>query len=261
MTYNSQLNFITKTIINLLNSKAKIKKRIKRLIDKKKLGSFEFRMKINALERMYYAYICYNAALQAKKLNYNSISVIEFGVAGGRGLLIVEEYVEEIFKLLGIKIEVYGFDMGSGLPKPKDFRDLPYHWQEGFFHMNETNLKSKLKNAKLIIGDIESTSKDFFSKYKPSPIGAVIHDFDFYSSTKNSLSMFKNNSEFFLPRVFCFFDDTIGNETVLFNDFTGERLAINEFNNENEFIKFSKPYHLLTPGDEVWHHQIWICHF
>ena len=100
----------------------------------------------------------------------------------------------------------------------------------------------------------------FFSKYKPSPIGAVIHDFDFYSSTKNSLSMFKNNSEFFLPRVFCFFDDTIGSEVELFNDFTGERLAINEFNSENKDIKFSKPYHLLTPGNEIWHHQIWICH-
>ena len=47
------------------------------LIDKKKIGSFAFRMKINALERMYYAYICYNAALHAKKLNYLPIPVDE----------------------------------------------------------------------------------------------------------------------------------------------------------------------------------------
>ena len=64
-----------------------MKKRLKRLIDKKRIGSFEFRMKINALERMNYAYICYNAAKLAKKLDYDRISVIEYGVAAGRGLL------------------------------------------------------------------------------------------------------------------------------------------------------------------------------
>ena len=107
MQNNSQLNFIHKSIIGLLNIKTKIKKRLKRLIDKKKIGSFEFRMKINALERMHYAYICYNAAKLAKKLNYDRISVIEYGVAGGRGLLILEEYAEEIKKLLNINIDVY----------------------------------------------------------------------------------------------------------------------------------------------------------
>ena len=56
--------------------------------------------------------------------------------------------------------------------------------------MNQ-NLRSKLKHAKLIIGDIETTSKNFFSQYNPSPIGAIIHDFDFYSSTKIAMSMLK----------------------------------------------------------------------
>ena len=87
----------------MLNIKSKFKKRLKRLVDKKKIGNFKFRMKINALERMHYAYICYNAAKLAKQLNYDRISVIEYGVAGGRGLLILEQYAEEIKKLLGIK--------------------------------------------------------------------------------------------------------------------------------------------------------------
>ena len=261
MQNNSQLNFIHKSIIGLLNIKTKIKKRLKRLIDKKKIGSFEFRMKINALERMHYAYICYNAAKLAKKLNYDRISVIEYGVAGGRGLLILEEYAEEIKKLLNINIDVYGFDLGTGLPKPKDYRDLPYHWKEGFFNMDEKNLRSKLKHANLIIGNIESTSKDFFLKYNPAPIGAIVHDLDFYSSTKIALSMLKADTKFFLPRVYCYIDDTIGTEIELYNDFTGERLAINEFNSQNENIKLSAPYHLLAQANEIWHHQIWICHF
>ena len=133
----------------------KIIKRFKRIIDKKKIGSFKFRMNINALERMHYAYICYNAAKLAKRLNLNKISVIEYGVAGGRGLLILEDYASEIKKILGVQIDIFGFDTGSGLPKPKDYRDLPYHWKEGFFSMEQNNLQSKLKNAKLQIPYLE----------------------------------------------------------------------------------------------------------
>lgn len=240
--------------------KSKFKKRLKRLLDKKKIGSFKFRMNINALERMHYAYICYNAAKLARQLGYDRISVIEYGVARGRGLLILEEYAVEIKKLLNIQIDIYGFDSGKGLPKPKDYRDLPYHWKEGFFAMDEQSLRSKLKQTNLIIGDIEFTSKNFFSKYNPSPIGAIIHDFDFYSSTKIAMSMMNNDMKFFLPRIYCYFDDIIGSETELYNDFTGERLAINEFNLQNENIKFSPSYHLLAKKNEVWHHQIWICH-
>ena len=92
-------------------------------------------------------------------------------------------------------------------------------------------------------------------------IGAIIYDFDYYSSTKIALSMLKADAKFFLPRIYCYFDDTIGTEIELYNDFTGERLAINEFNSENEDIKISTSYHLLAQAYEIWHHQIWICHF
>ena len=53
-------------------------------------------MKINAPERKWYAYILYNSAMLAKKLNFNWISAIEYGVAKRRGLLILEEYATEI---------------------------------------------------------------------------------------------------------------------------------------------------------------------
>ena len=209
---------------------------------------------------MHYAYVVFNAAKLAKKLNLNSMSVIEYGVANGRGLLLLEYYSKEIEQLLGINIEIYGFDMGTGLPNPSGHKDLPYHWKKGFFKMDEKNLKGRLKKSKLILGDIKETSINFFSRYNPAPIGAIINDFDFYSSTKISLSMIPKNINNYLPRVFCYFDDVLGSEIELYNDYTGERLAINEFNNENDEIKFSKAYNLLIPGDEVWHHQIWYCH-
>jgi len=236
-------------------------KALKPIIRKLKIGNFEFRLNMHALKRMQYAYICFQAAKLGKKLGYERISVVEYGVAGGQGLLILEEHINEIENYLNIKIDIYGFDTGEGLPEPIDYRDLPYHWKKGFYGMEKDNLKNKLKKAKLVIGNIDETSKSFFSKYNPAPIGAVIHDFDFYSSTKTALSMMTNNLKFFLPRVFSYFDDTVGSELELYNDYTGERLAINEFNANNDDIKICTPYHLRALKHEIWHHQIWICHF
>ena len=248
---------IRRIIIKIFKSSRKLK----RIVRNFKLGSFGFRMEIYALERVPYAYICYNAAKLAKKLGYERISVIEYGVGEGSGLLSLEEYTEEIKKILGVQIDIYGFDTGKGLPKPTDYRDIPYHWKEGFFSMDKNNLVKKLKKTKLILGDIETTSKTFFSNYNPAPIGAVIHDLDFYSSTKVALSMMKDNDKFFLPRVFSYFDDIIGSEIELYNDFTGERLAINEFNLNNEDIKISPSYHFLSQSMETWNRQIRIIHF
>ena len=236
-------------------------KALRPIIRKLKVGSFEFRLSINALKRMQYAYICFHAAKLGKKLGYERISVIEYGVAGGQGLLILEEHILEIEKFFNIQIDIYGFDTGEGLPEPIDYRDLPYHWKKGFYSMNQENLRDKLKKSKLIIGNIEDTSLNFFNEHNPAPIGAVIHDFDFYSSTKTALKMMNDNERFFLPRVFSYFDDTIGNELELYNDYTGERLAINEFNKINNDIKICIPYHLQALKPEVWHYQIWICHF
>ena len=73
--------------------------------------------------------------------------------------------------------------------------------------------------------------------------------------------MMKDNGKFFLPRVFSYFDDIIGSEIELYNDYTGERLAINEFNSNNEDIKISPSYHFLSQSMETWKHQIRIIHF
>ena len=223
---------------------------------------FDSRVKLSLTHRPSYSYCIYHSALLGKKLGLNSISVIEFGVATRNGLRFIEFVSKKVEKIVGIKIEIYGFDNGDGLPEPIDYKDLPYHWESGFFKMDIPKLKSLLKRSTLILGNIKETSKSFFSDYSPAPIGAVFHDFDFYSSTKDSLQLFKASNEYFLPRVFNYFDDTIGGEIELYNDFTGERLAINEFNNESKDIKFSPAYHLITKQFNLkWHHQIWITHF
>ena len=225
------------------------------------LFSFRTKVKLKIISRPHYAYYIFNACKLASKLGLKSISVIEFGVASGNGLVCIEEIAAELERLFDIKIEIYGFDSSQGLPKPIDYRDLPYHWKEGFFKMDYEKLKNKLQKTKLVIGDLKDTSKTFFEKYSPAPIGAIFHDLDFYSSTKIALNLFKENNKFFLPRIFNYFDDIVGTEIELYNDYTGERLAIKEFNDENKDIKISPCYNLICQKNTLyWYHQIFITH-
>jgi|WetSurSiteA1Bulk_404760.scaffolds.fasta_scaffold12640_1 hypothetical protein len=231
------------------------------IIKRFKIGAYEWRIGRGAVERPHYGYCVFQGALLAKKLGYKKISVIEFGVAGGKGLLNLEYHADQVTKSLGIEIDVYGFDTGEGLPEPVDYRDLPYHWKSGFFRMDLDELRRRLRFAKLILGDIRQTSKDFCRKYEPAPIAAVIHDFDFYSSTASALRLFDVAEKYVLPRVFCYFDDIVGTEVELYNDYTGERLAISEFNGAHDQMKLSPAYHLLCQkAIEPWYHQIFILH-
>ena len=59
-----------------------------------------------------------HGAALAKKLGHRRVSVLEFGVAGGRGLIDLEYHAREVSRELEIEIDVYGFDTGSGLPAP-----------------------------------------------------------------------------------------------------------------------------------------------
>jgi len=234
----------------------------KKIIQELRIGSYEQRIRIGAVERPAYGYCVYNAALLAKRLGYQRISVLEFGVAGGNGLLNLECHAQEISKALAIGIDIYGFDAAEGLPEPSDYRDLPYQWKKGFYKMDVPRLRARLKKAKLVLGDIKDTSKDFFEKYSPAPIGTISYDFDFYSSTVAALNMLGAGERYYLPRVFCIFDNTIGTEISLYNDYTGERLAINEFNQAHNDAKFAPAYHLLARKVvESWYHRIWVCHF
>jgi hypothetical protein len=244
-----------------MNDRAPVRRALKHILARLELGSFPFRYRIEALERMHYAYILYQAAKLASRLGQRRISAIEFGVAGGNGLVWLERHAEAIERLFPVHFEIYGFDTGGGLPQPKDYRDLPYHWQAGFFSMERDRLEKKLKRAHLVIGDVAETWKTFVDTYSPAPVAAVAHDLDFYSSTAEGLKLFEFPDSHLMPRIFCYFDDTIGGDVELYSDFTGERLAIHEFNASHENRKIAIPYHLrCQEGLGTWRHQIWVCH-
>lgn len=128
--------------------------------------------------------------------------------------------------------------------------------------MDVPKLQARVKSAKLVLGDIKDAAKNFFEEYNPAPIGAIVYDFDFYLATAIALSMLNAGEKYYLPRVFCFFDDTIGTERELHNDYTGVRLAINEFNRAYKNTKLGMAYHLVLGRlVEPWMHGILIGHF
>ena len=188
------------------------------------------------------------------------ISAIEFGVAGGNGLIMAEYHAKKAEDETGVEVEVYGFDTGEGLPNPVDYRDIPYVWKSGFYRMDQEALKQRLTRAKLVLGNVKDTVKDFFANNEVAPVGCIFHDLDFYSSTKDSFRIFDLESHLRLPRIFNYFDDILGNELALYNDYTGERLAIAEYNTQHEHSKIAKSYEFLDVAPFPWHNKIFVHH-
>src|SRR5687767_4483396 len=87
----------------------------------------------------------YAAAQVARAQDTPDIIAIEFGVAGGQGLLALQTEAEAVEKETGIGIKVVGFDSGVGLPEPTgDHRDHPDYWREGDFPLDEPALRRQL---------------------------------------------------------------------------------------------------------------------
>lgn len=224
-------------------------------------NDYERLIATNALERPHYGYIVYRAADLARRLGIDRISVLEFGVAGGRGLVNLEQHAERVAGLTSVQIEVYGFDTGQGLPPPRDYRDLPYIWQESDFAMDEAGLRAKLKRARLVLGDIAKTIPEFVEKHDPAPIGAIAFDLDYYSSTVDAFRIFSTASTHRLPRILAYFDDIYSSDLGHVGPSTGVPLAISEFNRDNESLDISPLTHLefrYAPA-RAWHRQIYSC--
>jgi hypothetical protein len=225
------------------------------------VGSVDRRVRFGVWDRPNYAYGVYWAADLAKRLGLSGITVIEVGVAGGRGLVALEGIAREIGAAAGIEIDVAGFDSGEGMPPPIDYRDLPHVWSQGFYKMDQNKLKAKLSKAELILGEIGETIPLWLERCR-FPIGFVAFDLDYYSSTMSAFKLFDSpGGRSHLPRVYCYLDDTIWPEHACHNEFTGELLAIREFNESGD--KKICPLHQLRHmriHPAQWNDQIYVMH-
>jgi tetratricopeptide (TPR) repeat protein len=223
---------------------------------------FERLIDLGAIPRANYAYCLLKGARLASKLGVDRISVLEFGVAGGNGLLALEDYADVTKELLGVEIDVVGFDTGEGLYEPEDVRDMPYFFSAGNYAMDVPALRSRLRSAELILGDARETFADFLDQDRP-PIGAISFDMDYYSATVGVLSRMGDESkdDAFLPRVPLYFDDVVGKRNQDYNDFTGELLAIQHFNEVSGTVKVAEDrYFRRLPLNLVWHHSMYLMH-
>jgi hypothetical protein len=168
------------------------------LIKRSRSAKLEDKIEFDVFPRPHFAYGVYKAADQARALGISRISAIEFGCAGGNGLLALEAVADEVSSELGVEIDIYGFDMGEGLPRPLDYRDLPYAWQAGQFKMDIPKLEARLQSAKLVIGNVDETVEPFRSREDLAPIGFISFDLDFYTSTEAALRIFEGDPSILL---------------------------------------------------------------
>jgi hypothetical protein len=225
-------------------------------------GSVATRVRYGIFERPQYAYGMYMAAEQAQALKIPAISVMEFGVSRGRGLLAMEAAAREVSEATGVKIAVFGFDTGAGMPPPADYRDVPYIWQQGFYKMDVPKLKSKLRGAELLLGDVGDTVSQWLKRADVPPVGFIAFDLDYYSSTMRAFELFNGPATHHLPRTYCYLDDTVRPENACFNEFTGELGAVRDFNLAHEDRKICPIHHLqnMRPNYAYWHDQMYIFH-
>lgn len=216
--------------------------------------------------RPQYAWGTVFAAALARALGLTDVSVLEFGVAGGRGLLAFQDIAEGVTAKMGVKCHVYGFDTGAGLPGIADVRDLPQLYKCGDYRMDFSELKAQLRpETQLLLGNVSETVKTFLATSHPQ-VGFVSLDLDLYTSTRDALKLFQDATPLThcLPRVVCYADDIMG---TTFSDLTGERLAIGEYNEVHRPHRCVSPvyglrYHLGWPHNRAqWPDMIFWAHF
>lgn len=221
--------------------------------------------KLGLIAPPWYAYGILNAADHAKKVGVDSIWVLEFGVAAGRGLRFMSAISAEVEALTGINIRIAGFDTGKGMPPSEDYRDHPEKYREGDYPMvDEAKLRSDIGDRlELVIGNIDDTVDGFRNRLSPErPIGFMAIDVDVYSSTASALRLFDSAPENYLPMTFSYFDDCANRSH--FNRFAGELLAIDEFNDQHDLTKIDIDRGVWNShrqlGPQLWYERMYITH-
>lgn len=177
------------------------------------VGGFRAKVAWDLVTRPHYAYGLLEAADQARQAGLDSCTAVEFGVAGGEGLLNLCVLAERVNAATGVKVRIAGFDTGQGMPPPVDWRDHPEQFGAGDFPMDRERLSGRLPpNYRLILGPGDETVPEFLGgALTPSaPLSFVAFDLDYYSSTKRALVLLADPDPakyLFLPILY--FDDIV----------------------------------------------------
>jgi hypothetical protein len=223
--------------------------------------SIRTKAKWDVVDRPHYLLGLLRAADEAAHESVPEILAIEFGVAAGDGLVTLQKYAAEVEKETGVRIRVFGFDTGKGLPSTSgDYRDHCDHWRGCDYPMDEQALRARLApTTELIMGDVAKTVPRFMEK-NHIPIGFVAFDLDLYSSTRDALLVFSHPRRKMLRRAIAYFDDI---NFFIYHGFAGELLAIKEFNEQCSDVPLDRwrgIRHARVFFEDSWLSQMYVAH-
>jgi hypothetical protein len=221
-------------------------------------GNLRSKIDFDLVIRHHHAYALLDAADQATQLGHREVSVFEFGVAAGAGLLNMQAIAKKIAAFTGVQFRIYGFDTGSGMPPPTSFKDHPELYQTGDFPMNHEKLSRSLEtNTRLLLGPIgDSLQQILGTDFSRAPIAFISLDVDYYSSSVDALTLLKQyDSSNYLPRVLIFLDDV---EELTHNSLCGEQAAALEFTARNPLRPIER--HSFLRGYRLFKNPRWIDH-
>lgn len=221
------------------------------------LGTTRAKVAFDLLVRQAHAYGLLACADLARAQGLRRVTVAELGVGAGTGLLNLCQLAARIERATGVQFQLVGFDTGTGLPPPTDYRDHPELYAIGDYPMDHHALAAVLPpNARLILGDLSETMEDFVAGMTPdAPVGFVTLDVDFYSSSVQALKVFTGPPECYFPYVHVYVDDLA---LPTHSRYAGELLAISEFNGANELRKLE--FDRLLVHARVFKHAEWLAH-
>lgn len=255
---------VLRKLAHVLSEPVPLRFLLLRFLDRRlDLVDYPTKLNIGSVDRSNYGFGLLAAARLAGTLGYPAISALEFGVAGGNGLVALERHAEAVRRETGVRVDVFGFDTGAGMPPPVDHRDLPYLVRPGRQRMDVTALQSRLAAARLVLGPIGETVPRFFADHAPPPVGFVAIDLGYHSSTVDALRLFDADPARFLPRVTCFFNCVAGPIEWGLSEFNGGHLALTEFNQGNRPVRIGKVNglgHVMRHIPRLWHDQIYVAH-
>lgn len=218
-------------------------------------GSYRDKVAFDLVVRPQHAYGILRAADAARRLGIRRVTLIEFGVASGAGIMNMAYIAERVTRETGVRFDLHGFDTGAGMPPPADHRDHPEYYQAGDFQMDADALRAALPaSARLVLGDLRETVPQFLSTLsEAAPIGFVAVDVDYYWSTVAALRVLTANPCLYLPLTTVYFDDVLLEDH---NSWQGQLLAIREFNESNEMRKLE--HHRFLENQRVFRNASWL---
>jgi hypothetical protein len=220
-------------------------------------GTYRAKVGFDLVLRQQHAYALLNIADLAKELGHRRVSVFEFGVAAGAGLLNIQAIAQRVERITGVGFDICGFDTGAGMPPPLSYKDHPELYQAGDFPMDQSALRQRLGPAtQLVIGPIAQSIEDVLGRdFAAAPIGFVSIDVDYYSSTVDALRLLEHRADCLLPRVILYLDDL---EYLTHNSWAGELLAANEFTAAHPMRPIER--HVFLRGLRLFKNARWIDH-